>query len=482
MPGWSAAAEEPERRQLLEVDGKYVRFRHELARNAIRSSLPIAARRRLHAEILAALLAADADPADIVHHAEAAGADDVVADYALVAARRAAALESNREAYSHYRRASDFVDRLPLLEQAAVLEELANAAYVVGRLEHAFPAIERAIALYGELGDERGGRPLHAGPVAVPLVRRRRRRRARKALEAIAILEPLGESVELARAYSGALPARDARRGRRAGVRVGRAGARARDPARRREHAGARAGQHRQREGAAGSPRDRRRVLEAHAIADAAGDRHEATRALVNLAYTQMLWVQPDAALRHAEQALAYAQQHEMHTLASYVATMIAWLRLRAGEWDEAERVDARRDRARHHRRPADRQHGPGRAGRAAGRSRCRRAAGRARGSGRSHGRAAADRAGPRAGDGVGADARHADAGRAVRQADREDPAANQVRRLGRGARSRLGGRRRDRRRARPAGVGPLRRHAPARLAGGRRRLRRGGLDATTER
>ena len=83
----------------------YVRFRHELARNAIRSSVPIAARRRLHAEILAALLAADADPADIVHHAEAAGAEDVVADYALVAARRAAALESNREAYSHYRRA-----------------------------------------------------------------------------------------------------------------------------------------------------------------------------------------------------------------------------------------------------------------------------------------------------------------------------------------------------------------------------------------
>ena len=123
MPGWAAAAEEPERRQLLEIDSRYVHFRHELARNAIRASVPIAARRRLHAEILAALLAADADPADIVHHAEAAGAEDVVADYALVAARRAAALGSNREAYSHYRRAADFVDRLPPREQATVLEE-----------------------------------------------------------------------------------------------------------------------------------------------------------------------------------------------------------------------------------------------------------------------------------------------------------------------------------------------------------------------
>src|SRR5205823_10422442 len=135
------------RRQLLEVDASYVRFRHELARNAIRSSLPIAARRRLHAAILEALLAADADPADIVHHAEAAGAEDVVAEYALVAARRAAALESNREAYSHYRRAADFVDRLSPSEQATVLEELAAAAYAVGRLGDAFRALGPAAAI-----------------------------------------------------------------------------------------------------------------------------------------------------------------------------------------------------------------------------------------------------------------------------------------------------------------------------------------------
>jgi predicted ATPase len=111
LPGWAAAAEEPERRQLLELDGAHVHFRHELARNAVLSSLPASAQRRLHATILDALLAADSDPADIVHHAEAAGADDVLSSYALVAARRAAALASNREAYSHYRRAADFADR-----------------------------------------------------------------------------------------------------------------------------------------------------------------------------------------------------------------------------------------------------------------------------------------------------------------------------------------------------------------------------------
>ena len=129
MPGWPGAAMEPERQHLLDIDTNHVRFRHELTRHAIVSSVPSAARRRLHAEILEALLEADADPADIVHHAEAAGATDVVAEHVLVAARRAAALASNREAFSHYLRAADFVDRMSQPEHAMLLEELAAAAY-----------------------------------------------------------------------------------------------------------------------------------------------------------------------------------------------------------------------------------------------------------------------------------------------------------------------------------------------------------------
>jgi len=118
MPGWAAAAEEPERRQLLELDAAHLRFRHELARNAVLTAIPTATCRRLHSDVLGSLLAASADPAEIVHHAEAAGEDEVVGEYALIAARRAAAFESNREAYSHYRRAADFLDMLSPLEQA----------------------------------------------------------------------------------------------------------------------------------------------------------------------------------------------------------------------------------------------------------------------------------------------------------------------------------------------------------------------------
>ena len=97
--------------------------------------------------------------------------------------------------------------------------------------------------------------------------------------------------------------------------------------------------------------RDSATLLEAIQIADLREERHEAARALSNLAYSMLVWVRPEPALRYAEQGLAYARAHEVHTLAPYLATIIAWLKLRAGDWDEAERIvraraGARGDRA----------------------------------------------------------------------------------------------------------------------------------------
>jgi predicted ATPase/DNA-binding CsgD family transcriptional regulator len=344
-PDWAAAAEEPERRQLLEVDAHHVRFRHELARNAIRSSVPIAARRRLHAEILEALLAAGADPADIVHHAEAAGAEAVVAEYALVAARRAAALDSNREAYSHYRRAAVLAGDRPLAEQAAVHEELAAAAYAADRIEEALAAIEHAIETFREVGEleaigrcMRIGSRLHwyagDGDAAFATVH-----------EAIRILEPLGESRELARAYSVlaqlAMLSEDTEPALDWGGRALELATKLGDE-RTRAHALVNLGSARIDLDRA----DTAMLLEAHAVADRAGDRHEAARALVNLGYALLSWVEPAASRRYAERGLAYSEEYEVHTLAIYAALTVAWLRLRAGDWDAAEQV-VRRELAR---------------------------------------------------------------------------------------------------------------------------------------
>ncbi len=341
MSNWAAAAEEPERRRLLEVEAGYVRFRHELARHAIASSMTAAARRRVHAGILAALLEAGADPAEIVHHAEAAAEDDVVAEYATVAARRASALESHREAFSHYLRAADFADRLPPAEEAALLFELASAAYVVSRLDAAFPAIERAIAIYRNLGDRRS-----VGKCMRVLSRFHwfsgdGRTARRTAQAAVASLEPLGESTELAAAYSTvsqlAMLGEDTSQAIAMGEIAYELATQLGDDATR-AHALVNIGSSKSQL----DPDATATLLEARAMADRSRTRHEAARALVNLAYTLMCWGRPLEARAYAEEAIAYAGQYEVHTLAEYAGTLLAWLRLKAGEWDEAERFASR--------------------------------------------------------------------------------------------------------------------------------------------
>jgi DNA-binding CsgD family transcriptional regulator/tetratricopeptide (TPR) repeat protein len=342
MPEWADAAEEPERRHLLEVRPAYLQFRHELARNAIRSSIPAAARRRRHAEILDALLATGADPADIVHHAEAAGRTEVVADHALAAARRAAALGANREAFSQFMRARPFLGRLPVPARAAAFEELAAAAYALGRLDEAFAAIERSIGLYEELGDASGaGRCTRvlsrfhwfAGDGAPAL---------EKALEAIAILEPLGETTELARAYSGrsqlAMLAQDVHGAVEWGNRALELASRLGDESTR-LHALVNIATAR----TLLDPANTDALVEAFSAADAAGEWEEAVRALANLAFTLMTWIQPGPALEYADRAAVYGEEHELPNMASYARTSRAWLLLRAGEWEEAERL-ARRE------------------------------------------------------------------------------------------------------------------------------------------
>ena len=78
---------------------------------------------------------------------------------------------------------------------------------------------------------------------------------------------------------------------------------------------------------------------EAHAVAHAANEPYEATRALNNISYTLMCWAKAPQAAQYAQRTIDYAVEHEVHNLASYATTTMAWLRLRAGEWDEAERT-----------------------------------------------------------------------------------------------------------------------------------------------
>lgn len=338
LPDWPYAAAEPERRQLLDVRPRHVSFRHELARAAVHAAIPAAVRRRLHAEILEGLLELRGEPAEIVHHAEAAGEESIVADHALAAARRAAWLGSKREAYAHYRRALDFLDRLPLVNRATVLEEAGEVAYHRNRLPEAFAAFEQASAIWRDLD-----RPEAFGRCTRVLSRLHWFAgdgvRARElAAQAIEILEPLGDSHELGCAYSGVAQLANV------------AGdlSTAREWADRALDVGTRVGSEEVRIHAlvtlascdiAADPVEIAPLLDARALADAAEDWHEASRATGNLGHILLGWGLARQATPHIDDAVAHAAEHEVRNMQAYAEVTRAWLELRAGHWDKAERV-----------------------------------------------------------------------------------------------------------------------------------------------
>lgn len=338
LPGWADAAEEPERRRLLEVGPHHLRFRHELVRQAVLSGLPAAAVRTLHGRVLDALLAAEGDPAEIVHHAEAAGREQTVAEHVLRAARRAAGLASTREAHAHYRRALDFVELLEVPERAAVYEEHADAAYRARHNDEALHGLGLAIRLNRTLGDEAAvGRCLRSLAQVLWCAGLGEPARA-SAREAIAVLEPLGPSGVLAGAYSGLARLELLR------PEIDEAetwGTRALELADRVDHAETRVH-------ALVTLASRRLLVDpeagaelraAHDAAHEAGDREEATRALAALAAGLTSWVRADAASEAARAAVAYADRHEVQHMAPFGALAQAALDLRAGRWAEAERT-----------------------------------------------------------------------------------------------------------------------------------------------
>jgi predicted ATPase len=95
---------------LLVQEGALIRFRHELARQAVEAALTPAYRMRLHADVLASLLASGlGEPARCAHHADAAADRAQVLRFAPLAAERAIALGSHPEAAAQLERAVRFV-------------------------------------------------------------------------------------------------------------------------------------------------------------------------------------------------------------------------------------------------------------------------------------------------------------------------------------------------------------------------------------
>jgi DNA-binding CsgD family transcriptional regulator len=190
---------------MLTTSGGRVRFRHEIARLVIEQSLAPSRRTALNGRVLSVLEKEEddevGDPARLAHHAEAAGDGAAVLRYAPDAARLAATLGAHREAARLYSVALSYADRLTGLERAELLERYAEEGNITAVGPEATTAIREALKIHRDRGDVLAeGRTLRL--LGSNLGRNGRLAESLAAnLEAVAVLEQIPPSAELALSY-----------------------------------------------------------------------------------------------------------------------------------------------------------------------------------------------------------------------------------------------------------------------------------------
>jgi predicted ATPase len=140
---------------MLLSEGRFVGFRHELARLAVEEAILPYRRIALHRRMLAALRDGPPDLAALAYHAEEAGDAAAVLDFARRAGDAAAALGAHREAAAQYRRALRHADGLALGELGELLERSSHESHLIAEFDDSIAALEAALDCYRRLGDPR---------------------------------------------------------------------------------------------------------------------------------------------------------------------------------------------------------------------------------------------------------------------------------------------------------------------------------------
>ena len=147
---------------LLLRDRRGLIFRHELARLALESTIPVGGAPRLHARLLDALERLQPrDPAVLTHHAVAAVDPTRAASYAQQAAAEAAGAGSHTEAAAFLQIALDNIGADRHRERARLLNELAHEQYMTSQLQVAIGSANAALALWHRAGDPAGVSAAH---------------------------------------------------------------------------------------------------------------------------------------------------------------------------------------------------------------------------------------------------------------------------------------------------------------------------------
>ncbi len=190
---------------MLEAQGDFHAFRHELVRQTVLASVPPNRKMDLHRLALTALgNRPDTSPflARLATHAHGAQNASSVLEYAPAAARQAAAVGAHRQAAANYHTALQYSTDLPADERATLLDLYAEECFTGDQLIEANSARRDALRIWRELGKlEMEGRALRRLSEST-LRTAQESSTLSYAEEAIAVLEKVGPSPELARAYS----------------------------------------------------------------------------------------------------------------------------------------------------------------------------------------------------------------------------------------------------------------------------------------
>jgi DNA-binding CsgD family transcriptional regulator/tetratricopeptide (TPR) repeat protein len=324
---------------MLRSEEHAVAFRHELARIAIEESISPHARAALHQGALQALRkppTGEPDLARLAHHAEGAGDAEAVLEFAPPAGARAAAAGAHREAAEHYARALRHTAGLPAAERADLLVRYAYECYVTGRFDEALVAGRTACELTHEVHEPVAeGDALRAQSRLLRFVGRTDEA-TRTGREAVAILEPLGPSHELAMAYANmshiAVTADDAAATLEWGTRA-RELAESRGDTEALVYALTNIGIV---DFLGGDPDGAATIERSARLAhDAALDEH-AGRALLNLVWWPLRQREYELATRHLGQGLAYCDDRGLDLWRLFFIACRSRLELDRGDWAEA--------------------------------------------------------------------------------------------------------------------------------------------------
>ncbi len=201
----SANVEECIAHGMLQAQGDYYAFRHELARHTILESISPQRKIALHHLTLNTLKESPVtreNLARLAHHAEAINDRQAILEFAPLAGWWASELGAHREAVAHYKTALQYANVLSAEKRAELLDSYADECDLTENTAEAKRAQEEALNLWRELGQgEKEGRALRRlSEFAFTLIQKLEAEHY--LVKAIAMLKELLPSKELAMTYS----------------------------------------------------------------------------------------------------------------------------------------------------------------------------------------------------------------------------------------------------------------------------------------